>query len=85
MQHRLCTGLLSMSSREIAELTGKPDDNVLRDAHAMAVKLYGEGVASFHGPRRSRRWHSMPLDVEHSTPVPRVRCAVPDSLRAWVK
>lgn len=34
---------LTMSSREISELTGKRHDNVMRDAHAMLVELHGEG------------------------------------------
>jgi Rha family phage regulatory protein len=32
----------TMSSREIAELTGKRHDNVMRDARGMLVELYGE-------------------------------------------
>jgi len=34
---------VTMTSREIAELTGKEHRNVLRDVRAMLVELYGEG------------------------------------------
>lgn len=38
----------TMTSCEIAELTGKRHDNVLRDARAMLAELHGEGgVLSF--------------------------------------
>lgn len=44
------TGALTMSSREIAELTGKRHDNVVRDTRTMLVKLHGEGaVLKFEG------------------------------------
>lgn len=44
---------LTMTSREIATLTGKRHDNVLRDARAMLAELHGEGgVLSFEGTHR---------------------------------
>lgn len=36
-------GALTMTSREIAELTGKRHDNVMRDARAMLFELHGVG------------------------------------------
>lgn len=36
-------GVQTMSSREIAELTGKRHDNVMRDIRDMMAQLYGEG------------------------------------------
>jgi Rha family phage regulatory protein len=46
-------GAVTMTSREIAELTGKRHDNVLRDARAMLVELHGEGgVLSFEATHR---------------------------------
>ena len=39
---------LTMSTREIAELTGKRHDNVMRDTREMLLELYGEeGILSF--------------------------------------
>lgn len=39
---------LTMTSREIAELTGKEHRNVLRDIRTMLTELYGEaGLPSF--------------------------------------
>ncbi len=44
---------LTMTSREIAELTGKEHRNVLRDARAMLVELHGEGgLLSFEQTHR---------------------------------
>ncbi len=43
----------TMTSRDIAELTGKRHDNVMRDARAMLVELHGEGgVLSFEAIHR---------------------------------
>lgn len=37
---------MTMSNREIAELTGKRHDNVMRDIRVMLAELYGEGGCS---------------------------------------
>lgn len=48
MQHLPALQQQTMTSREIAELTGKRHDNVMRDTRAILVELHGEdGVLSF--------------------------------------
>lgn len=53
----------TMSSREIAELTGKEHRNVLRDARAMLTELHGEGgVLSFeHTYRDPQNGQTYPM------------------------
>lgn len=47
---------LTMSSREIAELTGKRHDNVMRDATVMLTELCGVGgLLSFEGTYRNEQ------------------------------
>ena len=45
---------LTMSTLEIAELTGKRHDNVMRDAKAMLAELYGDGgILNFEDTHRN--------------------------------
>jgi len=47
---------LTMGSREIADLTGKRHDNVLRDGRAMLIELHGESnLLKFEGIYRDER------------------------------
>jgi Rha family phage regulatory protein len=54
---------LTMSSREIAELTGKEHRNVMRDIRTMLVELHGEGgVLSFeHTYRNAQNGQEYPV------------------------
>jgi hypothetical protein len=57
---------LTMSSREIAELTGKRHDHVLRDARAMLVELHGEGGlpsfgATYQDPQNGQTYPMLAL------------------------
>jgi Rha family phage regulatory protein len=54
---------LTMSSKEIAELTGKEHRNVMRDIRAMLVELHGEGgVLSFeHTHRNEQNGQAYPI------------------------
>jgi len=52
----ITTAALTMSSREIAELTGKRHDNVMADARKMLTDLFGkEGVLKFQETYRNEQ------------------------------
>jgi len=57
------TSSATMSSREIADLTGKRHDHVMRDIRVMLVDLYGEGgVPSFeHTYRNEQNGQQYPM------------------------
>lgn len=62
----LSAAMVTMTSREIAELTEKEHRNVLRDARAMLVELYGEtGLLSFEqtqtDPQNGQRYPLLAL------------------------
>ena len=62
---------LTMTSREIAELTGKEHRNVLRDTRSMLFELYGEeGLLKFEqtlpDPQNGQSYTVFNLDHEHT-------------------
>lgn len=62
---------LTMTSREIAELTGKRHDHVMRDTRNMLLELYGaEGVPKFGDtltdPQNGQQYAVFKLDHEHT-------------------
>lgn len=62
---------LTMTSREIAELTGKQHAHVMRDIRAMLTELHGEGGVSKFGdtltnPQNGQSYEVFNLDHEHT-------------------
>ena len=65
----LSTTAKTMSSREIAELTGKRHDHVMRDISRMLLELYPAGDPSFGGTYISEQNKELPmynLDRKHT-------------------
>lgn len=53
----------TMSSREIAELTGKRHDHVMRDARKMLVELHGEGGLPNFGDTQTNEQNGQPYPI----------------------
>lgn len=87
------TATASMSSREIAELTGKEHRNVLRDIRAMLLELHGEGGVlkfeqSFPNPQNGQPYPVFNLPKREALTLiakykPEVISAVADRLNAF--
>lgn len=62
---------MKMSSREIAELTGKRHDNVMADIRKMLTELYGEGGLlkfqdTYQNEQNGQTYSAFMLDREHT-------------------
>lgn len=65
--------LLSMTSREVADLTGKQHGHVMRDIRAMLVELHGEGGVSSFGDTQPNPQNGQPYPVYR---LPKRECLV---------